>query len=136
MKYNPVLDIEVFLSLNREERGFTKLQTSLTKIHDKMVFDAFNQMMNGYRIGRCTGGILPTKILYFQTKVEYRDLEWVLRKVEQDLLEANQIMYGFLNNKRNSFLNLPANLDEEVMSEIRASNRQKYFFHEVNALEE
>jgi hypothetical protein len=136
ISYEQVLDIDIYfdfeeflmVALGDQDETSPKdskdvqgvFQVELEHIHNKMLFDSFNEALDLYRVYGAKGaplGFKPhTKPI---TVISDDKLSDVLLKAAQKVIEWSTFMCGFIPYKEDSFIQVPRNLDEDTFQQIK-----------------
>lgn len=85
-----------------------------------MIFDSLNELLDTKRIFGIQGEVYPNKFLWRQKKIiEEFFLGDIISNANEEILDWSTYMCGFISDKEDSFLQLLANLDEDVVRQIK-----------------
>lgn len=104
----------------------------LSHIHNKMLFDSVNEILDNYRLYGLNGEKYPHKILYAKSQhIKDPNLMCLFVKCLDQIMEWNTYMCGFHKDKEDSFLQLPIALDDEIVEQIKEDRMVKLVTKEI-----
>lgn len=102
-----------------------------------MIFDSINETLDYHRVGKMNGEKLPQKLLWrdppIKTNEEYDN---IFKSVKQNILDWGSFMCGFIDNKDESFMQLPFFLDDEILNQIKEDRMFKLLQNDVKEYEQ
>lgn len=101
-----------------------------------MIFDSINEVLDTMRRGGLQGETLPHRFLW-NTKVPSAEAraKQILALAKDRVLQLSTFMCGFIQNKDDSFLQLPIQLDEEIITQIKEDRLFKLLQYDVRDYE-
>ena len=101
-----------------------------------MVFDSVNEVLDAMRRGGLQGETLPHRFLWnSRTRSAEARVRQILATAKDRVLQLSTFMCGFIQNKDDSFLQLPLQLDEEIITQIKEDRLFKLLQHDVREYE-
>lgn len=124
---------------NKEENfpNYEFYQLDLAHIHNKMLFDTLNELLDNYRLCGTSGETYPHRLLYERKNITTENkLVPLFEQCTDKILEWSTFMCGFFKEKEDSFLQLPTALDDEIIDQIKEDRLFKFACHEINDFEQ
>jgi hypothetical protein len=107
-------------------------QKQMSQILNKMIFDSINEILDSFRKGGLEGEPLPHRLLWESPeKTTEGQLKHAIASSKDRVLQLSTFMCGFIQNKEDSFLQLPVQLDEEIVCQIKEDRLFKLLQHDV-----
>ena len=136
ISYEQVLDIDIYFDFEEflmvaatdQDESSPKdskdvqgvFQVELEHIHNKMIFDSFNEALDLFRVYGARGAPLGFKPQTTPVMaISDEKLPSVLLKAAQRVIEWSTFMCGFIPYKEDSFIQVPRNLDEDTFQQIK-----------------
>ncbi len=91
----------------------------LEHIHNKVIFDAFSEALDAFRVFGLKGRPFPWKINSFKLSdkpIKNKDISNILRKTSEKVLEWSASLCGIMFDKEDSPLTPGIVLDEEYIA--------------------
>ena len=101
-----------------------------------MIFDSINETLDCHRIGKMKGEKLPFKLLWKEVPTKNLiECERIVSNVAQIVLEWGSFMCGFIENKDESFMQLPFQIDDDLLNQIKEDRMFKLLQNDVKEYE-
>ena len=101
-----------------------------------MLFDTLNELLDSHRLYGTNGETYPHKLLYENPKkVAAKSMTSLFESCVDKIMEWNTFMCGFFREKEDSFLQLPAALDDEIVDQIKEDRLFKFACFEIGDFE-
>lgn len=111
----------------------------LQQLHNKAIFDSFNEALDQLRPFGLKGRPSPWKPAVIQTNVRVvneKNMEFVLNKAKDKLLEWSSNLCGFIHDKEESQFLEGILLDDDCLGQIREDRMARMLAQEVIECEE
>ena len=143
IQYNPILDAEIYIQLEKiilndqDNSNFNDFQTDVAHVHNKMLFDSLNEILDTKRSFGIQGEVYPNRLLWRpHTIIKEQSLATILHSSINKLMEWNSYMCGFIHDKDDSFGQIICNLEEEIINQIKEDRLFKLVQAEVADFDE
>eukprot|EP01017_Pseudomicrothorax_dubius_P010208 TRINITY_DN13618_c0_g1_i1.p2 TRINITY_DN13618_c0_g1~~TRINITY_DN13618_c0_g1_i1.p2 ORF type:complete len:590 (+),score=159.81 TRINITY_DN13618_c0_g1_i1:89-1858(+) len=123
----PVLSVELFVELenelaSRREVEVTEEIQEMERIHNKLIFDAMNEVLDGFRPFGAKGKPVPWRSIssrIFFRRISAENVPGILEKAKEKVMELTISMCGVIPEKEDSILGHELNLDENYVNQVR-----------------
>jgi len=137
-----ILDVNLYLQIENqisENEEKNDVAAQLEHIHNKMLFDSFNETLDSFRPYGLKGQPYPWKSnikVAAPKPITEENMDKILEKAKEKVIEWSSSMCGFFGDKEDQLLDKTSTINEEFLAQLREERLARMLASDVFEMEE